>query len=116
MIATNAMKSTLLQQRDAQRRLRQRQAWIKTRAELRRVLHELLPGEPVLLFGSLTRPEKFHRGSDVDLALFSEPAHKSFYSLQAEFEERMKRRVDLLLLEESRFKEKLLREGERWTG
>ncbi|MEO5721230.1 MAG: nucleotidyltransferase domain-containing protein [Chthoniobacterales bacterium] len=110
------MKSTLLQQRDAQRRDRRRESWNRTRVELRRVLGELVPGESVLVFGSLTRPEAFGDASDVDLALFSEPPGKSLYSLQAEFEERMERRVDLILLEESRFKDNLLREGERWTG
>ena len=37
-------------------------------------------------------------------------------NLQAELEERLHRPVDLLLLNESRFRDKIEREGERWMN
>ena len=89
---------------------------IETRDRLRAALRALLPGTPVLLFGSLTRPGGFRRTSDVDVALWAEPVGISRFGLAARLEEAVGRPVDLVLLGETRFREKLLREGEVWTA
>ncbi len=60
---------TLLQTRDAARRQRRLQAREETRERLRRVLTDLIPGERVIIFGSLVRPGVFNDASDIDLAL-----------------------------------------------
>lgn len=106
---------TLLQTRDAARRQRRLEVREETRQRLRRALVELIPGERVIVFGSLTRPGVFHDASDVDLALEREPAAISRGCLLVELMERLHRNVDVVLLSECRFREKILREGEVWT-
>ena len=87
----------------------------ETRERLRSVLTELIPGERVIVFGSLTRPGVFNDASDIDLALEREPTAISRGCLTVELMERMARRVDVVLLSECRFRDKILREGEVWT-
>ena len=106
---------TLLQKRDAERQHQRLVLFDRTRGELRAVLRAVLPASRVIVFGSLTKRGVFNAASDIDLALFAEPAGRSVFGLMAELEERMRRHVDVLLLEETRLKEKILREGEIWT-
>ena len=106
---------TLLQRMESERldkgeRLRQ-----QTRERLRQVLQELLPHERIIVFGSLTRPGRFCRASDIDLALEGEPQGISLYQLISLIAERLERRVDIVLLAESRLADKIRREGETWT-
>jgi predicted nucleotidyltransferase len=99
-----------------QRRLQQREELrIAVRETLRAALHELAPGEKVLIFGSLTRPYAFHEKSDVDIAFIEEPQKFSRYGLQSRLEEWIRRPVDVLILGECRFGPKIEREGEAWT-
>jgi predicted nucleotidyltransferase len=104
----------LLQAREAQRR--QSREWLReqVREELRRHLAELLPGVPVLVFGSLTQSGKFHAESDVDIAIESIPPSTTIYRLTSELMERMHRPVDVIELRESRLADKIRREGEPW--
>jgi len=107
---------TLLQQRDAARKQRRLDVYTETRQQLRSALSELLPGSTVILFGSLIRPGVFNDRSDIDLALMEEPAGISSLSLAAELVERLRRPVDVVILPLCRFREKIIREGERWTA
>ena len=106
---------TLLQKRDADRQQQRLVLFDRTREELRAALGEVLPASKVIVFGSLTKRGVFNAASDIDLALFEEPEGKSIFGFMAEIEERMRRQVDVLLLEKTRLKEKILREGEVWT-
>ena len=106
---------TLLQKRDAERQQARLVLFDRTREELRTVLREVLPASRVVVYGSLTKRGVFNAASDIDLALFSEPEEKTIFGFMAEIEERMRRPVDVLLLEKTRLKEKILREGEVWT-
>ncbi|MDQ3117573.1 MAG: nucleotidyltransferase domain-containing protein [Verrucomicrobiota bacterium] len=106
---------TLLQKRAAARRERRLSLYEATRAELGEALHAMIPGEPVWLFGSITQPGRFNDASDIDLALEREPAGVSSLALSSELAERLRRRVDVVLLSQCRWKEKILREGELWT-
>ncbi len=106
---------TLLAQRDEDRRARRLQIWEQVRRDLRRILCDLMPGERVMVFGSLTRRGVFHDRSDVDLGLFSEPASMSVFALQARLTEALGRPVDIVLLDECRFRAKIESEGEQWT-
>jgi predicted nucleotidyltransferase len=88
---------------------------LAVREQLRCALREFLPGTPVTIFGSLTKPSRFTEQSDVDIALAAEPSVMSIYQLIALLSERLGRRVDVVVLPDSRLREKILREGETWT-
>lgn len=107
--------TTLLQEMEQQRLQRRERLRAEVRRELREVLPQTIPGQRVVVFGSLTKPGRFHEESDIDLALESEPPGMSLYQLVSRLAERLGRRVDVLLLHESRFQDKILREGETWT-
>jgi len=101
----------------AQKRLRRREELrLKVRQHLKDALHQLAPGEPVFVFGSITQPYKFHNRSDVDIALLHEPKQCSIYQLLSNLEEVLRRPVDVVLLGETRLREKIKREGELWTN
>lgn len=106
---------TLLERRDAKRVEVRLALFSQVRADLRCVLTILIPGQKVHLFGSITQRGRFHSASDIDLALELEPECISEFALAAEIEERMGRPVDLVLLNRSRLRERILREGEEWT-
>jgi predicted nucleotidyltransferase len=100
-----------------EKRSRQReQLRLATLKALREALVEVLPGRSCVIFGSVLRPGRFHERSDVDLALWDTPRGLSAYRLQAALEERLGRPVDLVLLPESRLRDKILQEGELWTN
>jgi len=105
----------LLKAREAQRRKQRETLRAEVRETLRRALAELAPGESVFVFGSLVKSETFHARSDVDVAFEEEPRLCSLYRMQAELEDRLRRPVDVMLLKETRLREKIEREGERWT-
>ena len=107
---------TLLARRDAARRGRRLALYAETRRRLREALAELVPGQPIWLFGSLTKPGRFHDRSDVDLALADEPPSMSVGRLASELTDRLGRPVDLVLLDRCRFRDRILREGEQWTS
>jgi predicted nucleotidyltransferase len=106
---------TLLQQMEQERLQRREDLRAEVRRQLWEALCQLLPGQTVIVFGSLATPRKFDETSDVDLALAAEPATPSLYQLTSLLAERLGRRVDILLLAECRFRDKILREGEPWT-
>jgi predicted nucleotidyltransferase len=108
-------RMTLLQQMDQDRAEERETLRLEVRRQLRLVLLELLPAARLWIFGSLTRPGGFQQASDVDLALEGEPAGMSIYQLTALLSERLGRSVDVVLLPECRFRDKILREGELWT-
>ena len=60
---------------------------------------------------STRRPGVFNDRSDVDLALETEPPQMSVYRLIAELMERLGRPVDILMLDQCRFRERIRREG-----
>jgi predicted nucleotidyltransferase len=107
---------TLLQQRDLARHRRRLSVHQSTRRQLREALAALIPGQRVIVFGSLTRPGRFNDRSDVDLALETEPPGFSALRLMGELSERLERPVDVILLSNCRFRDKILREGEVWTA
>jgi predicted nucleotidyltransferase len=107
--------ATLLQEMNEERAARTERLRLSVRQELRSALRDILPGVPVTVFGSLTRAGGFTNVSDVDLALAAEPPGSSVYQLIAQLSERLGRRVDVILLSESRLRDKILRDGETWT-
>lgn len=106
---------TLLCQIEQERLQRRENLRAEVRRQLWQALCQLLPGQTVVLFGSLAVPRKFSETSDVDLALAAEPPGRSLYQLTSLLAERLGRPVDIVLLPECRFRDKILREGETWT-
>jgi predicted nucleotidyltransferase len=106
---------TLLKQMEKERRERREALRLTTRVDLRDAIRDLVPHTPVLLFGSITRPNRFNEHSDVDLAIEAEPRGLSIFQLISLLSERLGRRVDIVLLPECRFRDKLIAEGELWT-
>ena len=70
--------------------------------------------EQVVVFGSLSKPGRFGELSDVDIALEMAPRGVSVCQLISLLSEFLGRRVDVVLLGECRFAEKIRREGELW--
>lgn len=81
---------------------------------LRASLSRHLPGVAVWVYGSLAKPERFSEFSDVDIALESLPKNVSIDLLQSLLSRDVEREVDICMLETSRLKEDILREGKRW--
>lgn len=107
---------TLLQRLAAERAARREALRLEARDRLRQALRDVLPGQKVIVFGSLTRPGGFGEDSDADVALESEPPHFNLFALMGELEERVGRPVDVIVLPACRFREDVLREGESWTS
>ena len=105
----------LLKRRDVLRLQRREDLRKEVRRELKEALRRLAPGERILVFGSVTRPYAFHERSDVDIAFVEEPKRYTRYALQARIEEMIHHSVDLVVLSECRFRDKIEREGEAWT-
>ena len=105
---------TLLEQMRRARADGREQLRMEMLQHLRRALTVVLPHESVIVFGSILRPGRFSEYSDVDIALERDPA-MSLYQLISLLSESLGRRVDVLLLPECRFAEKIRCEGERWT-
>jgi len=106
---------TLLQQIARQRFEKRERARVESRKQLHQVLSRILPGRRVYIFGSVLKPGRFTENSDIDVALESEPTGTSVYQLISILGESIGRRVDVVLLDECRFKDKILKEGEAWT-
>jgi predicted nucleotidyltransferase len=106
---------TLLQQMHQDRKARREALRLQVREQLREALEELRPEKEVIVFGSLTKPGRFNESSDIDLALEREPAGMSVCQLTSLLAERLGRRVDVLVLPETRLRGKIKCEGEVWT-
>jgi predicted nucleotidyltransferase len=105
---------TLLQQLNRERAESNEALRLRVRARLRTVLRQFPVIEQVVVFGSLTKPHRFTSGSDIDLALETEPPEPSLYQLTALLAEEMARPVDIILLPKCRFRDRIAREGEKW--
>jgi predicted nucleotidyltransferase len=106
---------TVLQQMEAERLQNRERLRLEMRRELHLALGELVPARKVIVFGSLVKQGRFTENSDIDVAFESEPACLSRYQLTSLLAERLGRKVDMVLLPECRFRDKILREGEAWT-
>ena len=106
---------TVLQAMEAERLQNRERLRLEMRRELRAALSEFAAVRKVIVFGSLAKQGRFTENSDIDVALESEPPGLSCYQLTSLLAERLGRRVDVVLLPECRFRDKILREGETWT-
>lgn len=90
-------------------------ARLETLAALRDALARTAPGCVAWVYGSLTIPGAFNRDSDVDIAFESLPERCSLFLMQSLLSEACGREVDVCLLEETRLRPKIQKEGVRWT-
>ncbi|HXK62270.1 MAG TPA: nucleotidyltransferase domain-containing protein [Acidobacteriota bacterium] len=88
----------VLKRVENERMRRREEVRSEVRKRLRQALATLAPGEQVMVFGSITRPQAFHDRSDVDIAFVDEPRAFSRYQMQARLEEFVERPVDLVTL------------------
>jgi predicted nucleotidyltransferase len=67
------------------------------------------------IFGSVTRPYKFHPGSDVDIAVenINPELHFNAISILAEY---LGREVDIILLKNCHFAHRIREQGILWTA
>ena len=106
---------TLLQQMEVERSQHREKLRLTTQKNLSAALRELIPNETVIVFGSLLDPGRFNEFSDIDLAFEAEPQGFSQYQLSSLLSERLGRPVDVVLLPECRFSDKIRRTGALWT-
>ena len=107
---------SLLHERETQRQAARVDAYQETRARLQTAVRRHLPGQRVWLFGSLLECGRFHAASDIDLAVESLPPELSLYTLTALLDEELGRPVDVVVLSESRLREKILHQAESWIA
>lgn len=110
--------TSILDEALAQRKARNEADRQHLLAKTLRLLDELGPGykiERAYLFGSLTKPGRFHPKSDVDIAVERiDPLR--FFEAMSEFFNRLGREVDLVELDKCHFADKIRREGVLWTA
>lgn len=86
-------------------------------SEIQRALAELqeqFPFEDAYLFGSIVKPGRYREDSDIDIAIRGlKPEH--FFPALAWLMRRLDRDVDLIDLETSRYRERILQEAIKWT-
>jgi len=105
---------SLLQQETERRNAADERERLRTRERLAAALARFKTRGPVWVYGSLVKPGRFGGDSDVDVAFESLPADASLYLLQSLLSEAVGREVDVCLLGETRLRDKILKEGERW--
>ncbi|MFM7206660.1 MAG: nucleotidyltransferase family protein [Planctomycetaceae bacterium] len=87
-----------------------------TRGLLAAALARHVPGTAVWVYGSLVKPGRFHEWSDVDVAFESLPPGMSLEYLQSLLSADAGREVDVCMLNRTRLRAAIEREGERWIG
>ncbi len=109
------MSFSLLRQRD-QANATERELLRQVALErLHQAIKRHLPEQPVWVYGSIQKPGKFRLESDIDIALEHPSTNNSLYALQSLLTEATGHQVDVCMLEETRLKEKIMSQGQRWT-
>lgn len=88
----------------------------RTRELLQAALARHAAGTAVWVYGSLLKPGRFREWSDVDLAFETLPAGANLEYLQSMLSDEVGREVDVCLLDQTRLRPVIEREGERWIG
>jgi predicted nucleotidyltransferase len=73
-----------------------------------------IPFKEAYLFGSITKPNRFLKSSDIDIG-FSELTDENFFKAMSFISEDIGIDVDVIQLEGHRLAEKIKREGIKWT-
>ncbi|MEK7727540.1 MAG: nucleotidyltransferase domain-containing protein [candidate division KSB1 bacterium] len=92
----------------------------KTRKRTLRQLTQLLPKlagdyglREAYVFGSLTKPGRFRKNSDIDIAVLG-LKKKDYFAFMAALRNALEREVDVIELESHPWREKILEAGIQW--
>lgn len=80
------------------------------------ILKEMLgsiPFKEAYFFGTITKPYRFFEESDVDIA-FIGLMDEDFFKASAYLSSRLGKDVDIVQLEDHRWRDKIIKEGIRW--
>ena len=111
-----ATGASLLEAEAARRKMEDEAERLRTRQRLEDSLRKMEGLGAVWMYGSRVKQGSFGPDSDVDLAFESLPPGMSLYLLQSLLSEAVGREVDVCMLSETRLREKILREGEKFMG
>ena len=79
-------------------------------------LCELIHFKDAIIFGSITKQQRFTEDSDIDLA-FEGLDNEDYFKSMSFISERLKRNVEIIQLEKHcRFKEKIIKSGIKWRN
>ncbi|MHB8204211.1 MAG: nucleotidyltransferase family protein [Desulfomonilaceae bacterium] len=99
--------------RKAEEREKLRQTVLVRLDEALKVLSEKYQWHEAFIFGSVTREGAFHDGSDVDVGIEGlNPL--DHYAFVADISSLLERDIDVVLLEECGFAEKIKKKGQKW--
>lgn len=110
------MSFSLLQRRDQAIAIERESLRQIALEKLYQALNRHLPGQAVWVYGSILKPGRFRRESDIDIALEHPSTQNSLYALQSLLTEATEHPIDVCLLEATRLKEKIMSQGQRWTA
>ena len=95
---------------------RKRQEILKELDSVLLDLSELIHFKDAIIFGSITKKQRFTEDSDIDLA-FEGLDNEDYFKSMSFISERLKRNVEIIQLEKHcRFKEKIIRSGIKWRN
>lgn len=114
-LSTPATGTSLLAAAAARRRERDEAERLAVGKRLRSCLCSISGLGAVWVYGSLVKPGRFTRDSDVDVAIEQLPEGTSLYLLQSLLSEATGREVDVCLLHETRLRRQIETQGQRWT-
>lgn len=99
--------------REQEEREQQRQKQIALVLKVLDALSQVISFEQAYIFGSLAKPYRFFRDSDVDIA-FLGLQNKDFFQAIAFLSRELGRNVDAIQLEGHPLRDKVMREGIKW--
>lgn len=108
------MPLSLLQQRDQANATQNELLRQIALEKLHQAFKRYLPGQAVWVYGSILKPGKFRLVSDIDVALEQASTTYSLYALQSLLTAATEHQVDICMLDETRLKEKIMSQGQRW--
>lgn len=111
LFSTHVLDESLTKTRE--KREQQRQKQMKEAFAALEVLSERMDVQEVYLFGSLIKPHRFYEESDIDFA-FAGLKDQDFFQAIAFLSRKLGRDVDVIQLEDSPLREKVVREGVKW--
>ena len=109
--STHLLDSALVREREERERQRQKQIALVLKAL--DALSQLISFEQAYIFGSLAKPYRFFKDSDVDIA-FVGLNDEDFFQAIAFLSRELGRDVDLIQLEDHPLRDKVMREGIKW--
>ena len=99
--------------REGEEREAQRQKQMTLVSKALNALSQLFSFDQAYIFGSLAKPNRFFKDSDVDIA-FVGLKDEDFFQAIAFLSRELGRDVDVLQLEEHPLRDKIVREGIKW--